>query len=300
MNLGLGTAQFGLDYGATNADGQCTEETVAEIIAAAADYGMLDLDCAQAYGASEAVLGRVLPNHHSFRINSKLDISELSDAKDPTATLRALVEGSLKRLKVDCLDGLLAHHSAPLLSPKGADFWDALEALKAAGIVRRIGVSVYDVSELEALLDRYPIDLVQLPLNVFDQRFQTSGVIDMLTGRGIGVHVRSVFLQGVLLAHPGNLPGYFTALEVPLKRFHTALSRSGASALTGALAFVRHQDGIEAVIIGVTSLAELTQAHRAWEAAEHLDLNWECFAETNEILDPRDWPAREALQSGAT
>ena len=37
--------------------------------------------------------------------------------------------------------------------------------------VEKIGVSVYAPSELQSIVRRYIIDLVQIPVNIFDQRF---------------------------------------------------------------------------------------------------------------------------------
>ncbi|MDC9519477.1 aldo/keto reductase, partial [Pseudoalteromonas sp. Angola-22] len=58
-----------------------------------------------------------------------------------------------------------------LLSSSGEDYFSQLEQLKAKGIVKRIGVSVYNPKELELLSERFNLDLVQAPVNWLDQRF---------------------------------------------------------------------------------------------------------------------------------
>ena len=70
--LGLGTVQFGLDYGITNTAGQCPRDEVAGILALAADRGIRLLDTAATYGTSEEVLGAVLPRGgHCRGVNPK-------------------------------------------------------------------------------------------------------------------------------------------------------------------------------------------------------------------------------------
>ena len=70
--LCLGTAQFGLAYGITNAAGQVSEHAVAQLLDQAGNAGIRWLDTAQAYGNAEEVLGRHLPNSHKFQLISKL------------------------------------------------------------------------------------------------------------------------------------------------------------------------------------------------------------------------------------
>ena len=41
--------------------------------------------------------------------------------------------------------------------------------------------------------------MIQCPFNVFDQRLISSGAYKRMKARGIKVHVRSIFLQGLLL-----------------------------------------------------------------------------------------------------
>ena len=60
MKLGLGTVQFGTDYGISNKLGQTSADEVRKILEFAAGHGIRYLDTAPAYGTSEAVLGENL------------------------------------------------------------------------------------------------------------------------------------------------------------------------------------------------------------------------------------------------
>ena len=154
--LCLGTVQFGLSYGITNQAGQVPEPEVRRILDLAAASGISLLDTAQAYGTAETVLGRCWPTHSPRRLISKLP------AGAPRQSWEESLITSLQRLQESKLDGFLLHRATDLLAPDGEALLDWLEGLRDRELVERIGVSIYDASELEGLpLDR--LQLVQFP-----------------------------------------------------------------------------------------------------------------------------------------
>jgi aryl-alcohol dehydrogenase-like predicted oxidoreductase len=207
MQLGLGTVQFGGDYGVSNPGGRTPPDEVARILALAEREDIGLLDTAALYGDSEAVLGGALRRGHKFRIVSKtlkFDAARISQAD--ASALRAGFENSLRRLRQDRLYGLLVHAAADLLRPGGELLWAALNELKREGLVEKIGVSVYTGEDIEAILLRFRPDLVQLPLSVLDQRLIAGGQLARLKAQAVEIHARSIFLQGLLLMEDAELP----------------------------------------------------------------------------------------------
>lgn len=286
--LCLGTVQFGLPYGVTNQIGQVPEEEVRRILDLAAASGIGLLDTAQAYGTAEAVVGRCWPTDSPRRLISKLPTGV------PRQSWQQSLTTSLQRLQAPKLDGFLLHRASDLLLPDGGALLDWLEGLRDRGLVERIGVSIYEASELEGLpLDR--LQLVQLPLSMYDQRLIRDGTVGRLQDLGIAVHARSVLLQGLLLQSPNHWPEHLS----PAFRDHHArwlehLHKEGQSPEAGALGFVRACESLEAVLVGVVSAAELIQVLQAWSQAEFADLELLSDWAWNEIddLDPRRWPPR--------
>ena len=286
--LCLGTVQFGLPYGITNQVGQVPEAEVRRILDLAAASGISFLDTAQAYGSAETVLGYCWPTDAPRQLISKLP------AGAPRQSWEVSLITSLQRLQAPKLEGFLLHRASDLLGPDGDALLDWLEGLRDRGLVERIGISIYEASELEGL----PMDhlqLVQLPLSVYDQRLIRDGTVDRLQDLGIAVHARSVLLQGLLLQSPRQWPHYLP----PAFRLHHAqwleyLYQEGLSPLAGALGFVGACKGVEAVLVGVVSAQELAQVLQAWSQAEacppeaSLDWAWENAVD----LDPRRWPPR--------
>jgi len=229
MKLGLGTAQFGLDYGIFNRRGQCSSAEAAAILRLAAEGGIDVLDTAGAYGTSERVLGQTMSPDHRFRMVSKTPVLSHADV-DPRHAVEAALMTTLERLGRDSIYGLLVHHADDLLSAAGAGLWQAMQAIKRRRLVCKIGVSVYDAAQLDQVLDRFDVELVQLPVNLFDQRLVYGGYLARLKARGIEVHARSVFLQGLLLMDPASVPESLAPVKQPLACLHDELRTAGVPA----------------------------------------------------------------------
>ncbi|MGE0483652.1 MAG: aldo/keto reductase [Gammaproteobacteria bacterium] len=299
MNLGLGSVQFGTAYGVTNAGGVVPGDEVGTILALAAQRGVRVIDTAHLYGNAEAVLGRELPRPHSFRIVTKTPkFAGAGDAGAVSGALAAALEASLGALGEDRVAGLIVHDCGDLLGRHGDALWAALEAHRAAGAVERIGASVYNGAEIDALLERYPLELVQLPLNVLDRRLVVGGQLARLVAAGVEVHVRSVFLQGLVLTQPDRLDARFSALRGPLAALRAALTAAGLGVVEGALRAVGGLPGIGTIVVGVTSAAEFREILDAAERAESSlpRIDFESFGCDDErLLNPARWAELEPI-----
>lgn len=291
MQLGLGTAQFGLEYGVSNVLGRTPEDEVSRIMKLAAEKGVHFLDTAAAYGESEAVLGRCIRRKAGFKIVTKTP--PLKSSKGTLAATNIVSNGfnaSLKRLKVSSVYGLLVHHAEDLLGPDGNDIWEWLSERKSSGQVERIGISVYEGAHIDQVLDRYDIDIIQLPINVFDQRLIGGGQLTRLKQRGVEIHARSVFLQGLLLMEPGQLPDYFSPLIPHFSRWRSVIESKGLTAAQAALAFLRSTDVADVVLIGVNSIAQLERNISEFSDPYVADIDFCSFAISDDrFLNPGNW-----------
>lgn len=256
MKLALGTVQFGLEYGIANREGRVTMDAAASIVRIARLAGMDTLDTAAAYGDSEARLGTI--GVADWRVVSKLPpLPEPCD--DISGWAVASARASLTRLKVSRVYGLLLHRPDQLLGSGGDRLFDALQQLKAEGLVRKIGISIYDPSELDALWSRFPCDLVQAPFNLLDRRLVTSGWLTRLADEGVELHVRSVFLQGLLLMSSDRREPAFRRWTPLWEGFDRWLAQTGMTPLQACLRDALAVPEIARVIVGVDSLQQLTE-----------------------------------------
>ena len=132
---------------------------------------------------------------------------------------------SLKNLKVTKINSLLLHDSSSLLNRKDSDtIYKILDELKQSKLVKNIGFSVYNPSELTILIKRYNFDVVQAPFNIFDRRILKSGLSNILVRKKIDLHLRSIFLQGLLLAEQ-DLDKKFSKYEKNYQFFISGLKK---------------------------------------------------------------------------
>jgi aryl-alcohol dehydrogenase-like predicted oxidoreductase len=288
QQLALGTAQFGLDYGITNTRGRVPHDEAAALLKQAWDGGVRVVDTAQAYGNSEEVLGAAMRN--PWRVVTKtLPLRSDRVDEDAVARVDAAFTQSLRHLgKVDTL---LVHHAHDLLVPGGERLFAWLQDRKHRGDVSRIGVSVYEGSEIAALLDRFAFDVVQLPASVADQRLIVDGSIARLHAAGIEVHVRSLFLQGLLLAEPKFAAERFPERRYWFEEFHSECAKQGVSPQAACFAFFKSHREFSTAVVGVSSSAELSQLLGAWASAGAVD--WSAWGVDNtSFTDPRLWKPR--------
>jgi aryl-alcohol dehydrogenase-like predicted oxidoreductase len=204
------------------------------------------------------------------------------------ARAESAFHNSLRHLGQSSVYGLLVHHSADLLSPGGERMYALLQRLKDESLVRKIGVSVYDKNEVDRLFGKYAFDLVQLPLNVFDQRFDQDGTIQRLHEAGVEIHVRSVFLQGILLMLTAELPPYLKNLKQHHEHYLSTLMEAGVSPLTSALGYFRNRPEVSTVLVGVETSAQLKECLSA--TGDVSCINFSDFAvNAPQLLDPRAW-----------
>lgn len=278
MKLALGTVQFGLNYGISNANGKVSDHELSQLLRFATEAGITLLDTAQAYGDAESRLGKM--GIASFQVISKLAPGITA------ATTRQAVQNSLQNLQKQQLYALMLHRSQDYSS----ELWQTLQVMQAEGLIKKCGVSVYSPSELETWFYNNPTpDIVQLPANLLDQRFLRTGWLDRLKEAGCEIHVRSVFLQGLLLMLPNQRPAKFSRFQEQLRPFDTFAANYNRLNLTWALQY--HLPQVDKFVIGCCSSRELSEIVSAYQHAPLLDESQLNAFSTDdiELINPALW-----------
>lgn len=284
MELGLGTVQFGLAYGVAGRTAPVPQAEVRDILACALEHGVHVLDTAPAYGDIEARLAALVPAGR-FVVVSKIQPCPTGLAgPDLQAWARSEVSRSLQRLGPDALRALLFHRSDDLLAPQGPALWDACAGVaRAHGIA--LGVSCYAPETSQALCARFPIEIAQLPGNVLDQRFAQ---MQTVAGGPVAVHLRSVFLQGLLLMDEAQACARLPVAANALRRWHAWCRAHGIAPLEAALGSVKASQGAAVCLVGADSLQQFQATVDAWERAQPLRADDLQEADLR-VIDPRNW-----------
>jgi len=297
----IGSAQFGMPYGITNQRGQVPESEVQAILARAWNSQISFIETAAVYGTSERVLGRILVNFPAFGIISKIP-AVTGDYIGPSEIERlgVSVSHSLEALQRNRFDALLIHAGSDLFKPGSQRLVEFLQLARSNGIALRIGVSIYEAREVDRVLDLFKPDIVQMPVNLFDQRLIQSGHVAKLRAAGVETHGRSAFLQGLLLADPKDLPENLQRFSHALTACSDFLARHALSRLAASLGFVMEQSGVDKVVVGVTSLRELDNILNALSHPFVLPRMEELACGDLDLIDPRRWPPSQPARAAST
>jgi aryl-alcohol dehydrogenase-like predicted oxidoreductase len=247
--IGLGTVQFGLNYGINNTSGKVNEDIARKIVKTY--YKTVNapvFDTAQAYGDSEEVLGDSLK---ALNINGDLlIISKFSNKVTNAHELNVSFQNTIARLQVKNLYALLAHDANSLINKN--ELYNELIQLKKKGCVQKIGVSAYFPHQVQWFLkNKMPLDIIQVPYNIFDRRFEF--FFTEFKRNEIEIHTRSAFLQGLFFKDVNSLPTHFEAVKNKIFNIQNISKAAGLSLNKLLLIFCLQQRLIDKVIIGVDS-----------------------------------------------
>jgi aryl-alcohol dehydrogenase-like predicted oxidoreductase len=262
--LVLGTAQLGMPYGIANRTGQPDFETAISIVKTAWEGGIREFDTAQAYGESEAVLGRALSSvgiSHEAKIITKLD-PKLEPHQEQD--IRRGITGSLERLQIQSLYGLMLHREDWLYNLNHG-LGKTLRTLVVDGTVRHLGVSLYSSAKALQALKSDIFDMIQVPANILDRRFADAGVFKLADEKGKQVYIRSVFLQGLLLMKPEDLPSSMAFVKDTLGKIDSLCAQYQYTRQKIALLYIKGQYPHAKIIIGAETPIQLEQNLNVWK-----------------------------------
>jgi aryl-alcohol dehydrogenase-like predicted oxidoreductase len=292
-NLVLGTAQLGMIYGIANKTGQPDQKTATEIIAIAWEEGLREFDTAQSYGVSENILGKALFEigaSSTARIISKFDpqldhlnASILSDSMDR----------SLERIGIPSLYGMMLHREEMIsLWNKGLSV--ILNDLVGSGRVAHIGVAVYSPEYAIQALMMDGIDMVQIPANLLDRRFENAGVYELAERMGKKLFIRSIFLQGLLLMRKEDIPGKMSFAKPVVEKIDKLSRDFGLSRQEMAMGYIKTQMPKAHIMFGAETAAQTRENIKVWQK-EFPELfcrkiRAAFIDESEQLLNPARWP----------
>ncbi|MEW5683359.1 MAG: bifunctional regulator KidO [Pseudomonadota bacterium] len=280
--LGLGTAQFGLDQ-PPGPRGRPREAEARDILSTAGRSGMAVLDVARQGTGADNLLRGAFPQPNPFKIT--LTCARADRGPDAVETeLRA----QMLRLGVERVHAIVVSSATDLFTAQGPALWDRLKALKDQGVCRQIGVPVYASDDPVGVARRFKPDIVQAPASLLDQRLLVDGSLTAIAELGVEVHLRSIFLNGVLFLPPDRAPSHLKAAAGRISRARRLIAEGKSDPLQAALGFALSRPEASAVLVGVTSASEMSAVVAA-AMSPPPDLDWDEMA----IDDPEalSWAA---------
>ena len=307
--IALGTVELGMDYGipVPGHYGRPSSSAAEQLVGAALDAGINFIDTAQAYGNSEAILGRALRGRrHRAVLATKATVQADGKTLRGNALRRAMLAGlesSLHSLQTDYVDIWQIHNVDADLLDQADLVAEIFSEARASGMVLWRGGSFYGPDLPLAALELELFDTVQVTYSLFDQRL-ADRLFPAAKRRGIGVLVRSVLLQGVLTERADYLPDRLEPLKARSRRFRQLVAEAAGrprlgtdSALTpaqAAIAFALAEPRISSVLVGMRTEAELQENLVAATTTLSHDLIHELRQlriDNPDMLNPSNWQA---------
>ncbi|MGE5607140.1 MAG: aldo/keto reductase, partial [Bacteroidota bacterium] len=217
------------------------------------------------YGDAEFRVGEALKGSYAgkVRVVTKLDplgwLGPNQSANSISAAVEASVYRSCRDLGLRQLPVLLLHRWEHRHAYHDA-IWQKLLEMKAEQVIGLLGASVQSPEEAMEALEDPEVNLIQLPFNILDLRWRKAGVIQGFSNRkDLAVHVRSVFLQGILTSEASVWPKLkgVNALKLTeeIERLAAELGRKSGADL--CIAYVRAQPWVDSLVIGMETIDQL-------------------------------------------
>lgn len=278
----LGTVQFGVNYGINNAEGQVPMEEVCKILKMAEDGGVMTLDTSAGYGQSEMVLGNAMKESQThFNIVSKYPMTEKG--------VRETFDESLRQLGINSIYGYLVHLFK--CYEDNPDIFDEMTSLKKEGKIQKVGFSLYNVNQLQYLLDRdVKFDILQFPYNIFDRQFEP--YMPKLVEMGVEIHTRSAFLQGLFFKDVNTLPEKLQPLKPYLDALHQYSGKEEITIEQIAFGYVLANEHVKGALIGVDNHSQLEANLKvAFHQLSQKDIDFikSIDIKEKELLNPVNW-----------
>ena len=258
--ISLGTVSLGADYGlpAPGEFGRPERRDAMRVIHEAVEAGINLFDTAPTYGEAEALLGEAVAKKPDCFIATKVSIPAETSTTPLRNSILASLENSLRAVKRDTLD-LVQIHNATVEILQSGEILRILSDARQAGKVRYVGVSIYTEEEALAAIQTNAVDMIQIAYNILDQR-KAETVLPAARQYHVGILTRSAMLKGVLSAKAEHLPAELSKLKIAADRARQSLKVSWSDLPTAAVRFCLDSPGIDSVLIGPRTEAELHQS----------------------------------------
>ena len=283
--IGLGTAQFGMNYGVANTSGRTPDNEAFEILDYAKKLKINTLDTAKAYGESEDVLGKYFLNANEKGWNVVTKVSS------NYGNVVNQIEQSYKKI-TKYPNAVLAHSKKDYLNE---EFFHQLISLKEKKNIKMIGVSIYDYKDIEETLSFHKPDIIQIPLNILDTRLFWDGTLNDLISNDIIIHIRSVFLQGLFYLSERQIKKKFPDVFNPMNQLKIIANKAGITISELSLLWVSSLNFNGKIIIGVDSLDQLKKHERTLSTSVKKEIFEEALSikyKNINILNPSLWKTK--------
>ena len=281
----IGSANFGLNYGQGPLKKKVDTKEIKKIISFCEKKNINFLDTAYSYKNERHLKFQKL---NKWNIITNISIKNFKNRKNLDKKINSLINQSIKNFKVKNLYGVLFHDIKEIEKKSGRHFYSILEKLKKTKKVKKIGASVYNPKDIDKILKNYKFDIIQCPLSIFDRRFINSGYLKKMKKKGIEIHIRSIFLQGLLLMQNKLIPKKFNRWNKIWSKWESWNIKNKTTKLETCVNFINQISNVDKIVIGITKKDQLQNIIKYFKKSKKQNYSYQ-FSKDINLLDPRKW-----------
>lgn len=188
---------------------------------------------------------------------------------------------------------ILLHDPSILFNLKNRNvIFKEITDLKKRKLLKKFGVSVYSVKELNKILTIFTPEIIQLPISIINQSFLEKNLLKFLKKKKIEIHARSIFLQGILLQNYENVPDYFRNKK-PIKKYFEFLNIKKISSLKFCIKFLKNIKEVDKYVVGFNDVSQLRLFLNCQKEISKSKMNFKAYndfkSSNPKLIDPRKW-----------
>ena len=274
----IGTANFTQTYGAVPTNIRSRE--IKKILSLAKKNGINKIDTAEAYLKNNYIFKKI---DKTFKFSTKI----IANSKwESLEFCEKKLQDHFKSFGNNKIVTLLFHDNNILFTKKGNKIFKNLELLKKKKFFNKIGISIYETDYLKNLISHYNFDVVQCPYNILDKRILTTGWFDKLKKEGKEIHIRSIFLQGLLVNPLVYKKRYFRKWQKIFIDWFQFLKNRNISPIDYCLSDLIRFD-FDKIIIGINNSQNLNEILNFKKINKNKMINLKI--NDTKLIDPRNW-----------
>lgn len=240
------------------------------------------LDVSSNYPSFENLLKHI--KFKKFKLSFKISSKEIKKLKNKKK-IENYILNLFKKFKKYQIEYFLFHNFKDIFSQNSKKIFRVLKKLQKEKKIKYIGVSIYKKYEMLNVLKNKNINLIQIPLNVLNQDFNINNLTKLLK-RKIQIHIRSIFLQGVLIDQ--KILSNKLKKNKKIKSWYKFLNKNKISSIQANLSFINQFKFVNKIIIGVRNKEQLKQILKTKLIKNKI--SFDQFKSNNpNLIDPRKW-----------
>ena len=295
MKICVGTAQLDMKYGFKNQLSKMRIEDFRQILRQSIKKKINFIDTAENYGSGEKIIGNeICKKEYKGKINIVTKINNLRFIENNKMhyEIDKKVKKSLKNLGIKKLYAVLIHDVKDLKSKKINKIFETLNKIKKMGLIKKIGFSAYEIKDLKKYINQFSFDIIQFPFNVFDQRILEKDIQLMLRQKKVEVHLRSIFLQGLLLLPINQIPKKLFKYKKYIKKWQVNCEKKKINKIDGCLNFVLKHKFYSKMVIGFDNYQQFKDVYKRYIILKNKKknlVNYKKFIVKNNLINPSKW-----------